>query len=288
MEVALLNQLSRNNIKRDLDVTELYLADQGEKEIPKLNQFKNLQRLFLNNNKIIRVGDSLQSNYVITELYLENNMLTDVAGALQHLSCMRILLLHGNQLADLRQMVHEFRNMQDLKTLNLHGNPLAQDFCYREFVIYSIPSLELLDRKAVLGEEREKVQRKFDPQQRVRETISFGRRVEQRAQSVEENDGDQCANEGRKTRTPSPTKKTAHYEELEDIQTNYPDSSTDSMQKKFILKHMSPEERFAASIETRGRSRSIVQYSVFNWVDQLEKRRDRAPTEPTIFTTRFR
>uniref|UniRef100_A0A8C0B6G9 LRC72 protein n=1 Tax=Buteo japonicus TaxID=224669 RepID=A0A8C0B6G9_9AVES len=89
----------------------------------------------------------LSKNYCLTELYLNNNELTDISGALKHLCALQILLLHNNQLKKLGKTVKELKGMISLQTLNLFHNPLAQDPDYRLYVIYFLPSVQLLDRK---------------------------------------------------------------------------------------------------------------------------------------------
>uniref|UniRef100_A0A8D0EJ16 Leucine-rich repeat-containing protein 72 n=1 Tax=Strix occidentalis caurina TaxID=311401 RepID=A0A8D0EJ16_STROC len=89
----------------------------------------------------------LIKNYCLTELYLNNNELTDISGALKHLCALQILLLHNNQLKTLGKTVKELKGIISLQTLNLFHNPLAQDPDYRLYVIYSLPSVQLLDRK---------------------------------------------------------------------------------------------------------------------------------------------
>lgn len=276
MESRIVKQLKKNNIKRDNDVHELYLAECDATEVPNLGRFKFLKKLYLNNNKVLHLNSSLQQNFVLTELYLQNNRLSEVVGALRHLACLRELLLHGNQLTDLQQLLHELENMQALNTLNLHDNPLAQETGYRDFVLYSIPSLELLDRQVVTHDERASVQRKFDGQQPVKDTIAFGRRLgnteefqpRQDLSGLVEKAGDSTA------------------------RSDDASSSKDSiaaMEKQFILRHMSPEERFAKAIEERGKSRSIMQYSVLNWTEQIKSGGGKSNVkEPTIFTTKFR
>ncbi|RLW11577.1 hypothetical protein DV515_00001567 [Chloebia gouldiae] len=89
----------------------------------------------------------LIKNYYLTELYLNNNELTDISGALKHLSSLQILFLHNNELKKLGKTVKELKGMISLQTLNLFQNPLAYDPDYRLYVIYFLPSVQLLDRK---------------------------------------------------------------------------------------------------------------------------------------------
>ncbi|KAF1495279.1 Leucine-rich repeat-containing protein 72, partial [Megadyptes antipodes antipodes] len=120
----------------------------------------------------------LIKNYCLTELYLNNNELTDISGALKHLRALQILLLHNNQLKKLDKTVKELKGMISLQTLNLFHNPLAQDPDYRLYVIYFLPSVQLLDRKSVTQRERESALHLYDRERScVVQSIAFGKRV---------------------------------------------------------------------------------------------------------------
>ncbi|XP_063685084.1 leucine-rich repeat-containing protein 72-like [Bolinopsis microptera] len=169
-------QLKRQGIRCCTDVCELYLANNNFVDIPTLGEYKALHVLWLNNNKIYKV-DFLKTNFQITELYLQQNMIVNIGGALKHLSCLQILMLHANQLTCSHTTVKELKNMLSLHTLNLFGNPIAQEECYRLFVIHNISSLKLLDRQAVSYNEVSAARRLFAPQLvRINDSIKFGRR----------------------------------------------------------------------------------------------------------------
>ncbi|KAF1422893.1 Leucine-rich repeat-containing protein 72, partial [Spheniscus magellanicus] len=120
----------------------------------------------------------LIKNYCLTELYLNNNELTDISGALKHLRALQILLLHNNQLKKLDKTVKELKGMISLQTLNLFHNPLAQDSDYRLYVIYFLPSVQLLDRKSVTQRERESALHLYNRERScVVQSIAFGKRV---------------------------------------------------------------------------------------------------------------
>ncbi|NWQ72937.1 LRC72 protein, partial [Columbina picui] len=116
----------------------------------------------------------LIKNYCLTELYLNHNELTDISGALKHLCTLQILFLHNNQLQKLVETVKELKGKTSLHTLNLFHNPLAQDPDYRLYVIHALPSVQLLDRKAVTQRERESALHLYNP---VVHPIAFGKRV---------------------------------------------------------------------------------------------------------------
>ncbi|NWS93511.1 LRC72 protein, partial [Mionectes macconnelli] len=120
----------------------------------------------------------LIKNYCLTELYLNNNELTDVSGALKHLCSLQILFLHNNELKKLGETVKELKGMISLHTLNLFQNPLAYDPDYRLYVIYILPSVQLLDRKLVTQRERESAFHLYNPERSLLvQSIAFGKRV---------------------------------------------------------------------------------------------------------------
>ncbi|XP_074007071.1 leucine-rich repeat-containing protein 72 [Numenius arquata] len=174
---AVENQLKIGGFKRNMDVLALYLAGQGLTIIPSLSRFHRLRYLWINDNKIQDLT-FLIKNCCLTELYLNNNELTDISGALKHLCALQILLLHNNQLKKLDKTVKELEGMMSLQTLNLFHNPLAQDRDYRLYVIYCLPSVQLLDRKLVTQKERESALHHYNRERsRLVHSIAFGKRV---------------------------------------------------------------------------------------------------------------
>ncbi|XP_058277235.1 leucine-rich repeat-containing protein 72 isoform X3 [Hirundo rustica] len=135
---AIENQMKICGYKNKVDVIALYLARQGLRSIPSLSQFRRLRYLWINNNKIQDLT-FLIKNYYLTELYLNNNELTDIS--------------------------------------DLFQNPLAYDPDYRLYVIYFLPSVQLLDRKLVTQRERESALRLYNPKRAwVMQSIAFGKR----------------------------------------------------------------------------------------------------------------
>ncbi|NWS56067.1 LRC72 protein, partial [Chunga burmeisteri] len=174
---AVEKQLKICDFKRNVDVLVLYLARQGLRSIPRLSRFHRLRYLWINNNKIQDLP-FLIKNYCLTELYLNNNELTDISGALKHLRALQILLLHNNQLKKLGETVKELKGMISFQLLNLFHNPLAQDPDYRLYVIYLLPSVQILDRKSVAQRERESALHLYSHgRSSVVQSIAFGRRV---------------------------------------------------------------------------------------------------------------
>nr|XP_033786862.1 leucine-rich repeat-containing protein 72 isoform X3 [Geotrypetes seraphini] len=112
------DQLKKCSIKRNVDVSELYIARKGLTEVIDLSRFKMLRYLWLNHNKLRKIT-FLTNNYRLSELYLNNNALVDISGALRHLTTLQILMLHNNQLTNLEMTVKELREMTCLQVLRV-------------------------------------------------------------------------------------------------------------------------------------------------------------------------
>ncbi|XP_057889478.1 leucine-rich repeat-containing protein 72 isoform X1 [Melospiza georgiana] len=175
---AIEKQLKICGYKSNVDVVALYLARQGLRSIPSLSQFRRLRYLWINNNKIQDLT-FLIKNYYLTELYLNNNELTDISGALKHLCSLQILFLHNNELRKLGKTVKELKGMISLQTLNLFHNPLEYDPDYRLYVIYFLPSVQLLDRKLVTQKERESALNLYNPKKAwMVQSVAFEKRAD--------------------------------------------------------------------------------------------------------------
>ncbi|XP_057289910.1 leucine-rich repeat-containing protein 72-like isoform X2 [Hydractinia symbiolongicarpus] len=244
---------------------------------PDMSKFKNLRRLYLNKNKMFLVGEGLRQNFILTELYLQDNMLTTINSALQHLTCLRILLLHHNQLTAVTDVIYELRHMMNLKVLNLFGNPLAQEYDYRDYIIYSVKSMELFDRKAITSDERDKIAKKYDVhEKKIKDTIAFGRRVKgppPRQQEMLSGHLDNTSDQKNKY-------------DIERLQREVEEN------KDICSSKNSLENVYAAAVETRAKKRSIMQFKTFSWVDILKDREEACDkgvaTDPIIFSAKFR
>ncbi|KAI4874522.1 hypothetical protein NFI96_016621, partial [Prochilodus magdalenae] len=134
-----------------------------------------IAELYLQNNEIASVSAFLQTPHLSVSFLSHTYAHT---GALRHLTCLRVLLMHNNQLKNLEETVAELRNTQCLQTVNFFLNPFTQDPEYRPYVIHYLPSVQILDRKEVMQEERTHAFRLFSPErQRILDMLAFGRRA---------------------------------------------------------------------------------------------------------------
>ncbi|PAA83582.1 hypothetical protein BOX15_Mlig018317g4 [Macrostomum lignano] len=174
------NQMKSQHVMRLFEVEELYLGKLSLGTIPSLHCFPNLQAVWLNGNRLLKV-DCLKDNLRLGDLYLHNNKLISISGSLGQLTGLKTLLLHNNQLSKVEEVVQELKNMQGLQTLTLFDNPVAQEKHYRDYVIFHLPSVKVLDRHEITFNERMRAQRLFDTDnQLVRDRLAFGSRVETR------------------------------------------------------------------------------------------------------------
>ncbi|CAG9854303.1 unnamed protein product [Phyllotreta striolata] len=66
---------------------------------------------------------------------------------------MKIIYLHGNNISDLEE-IKKLQSLDKLKSLTIHGNPIADQSNYRQFVITTLPQVINLDFTAILPSER--------------------------------------------------------------------------------------------------------------------------------------
>jgi len=179
-DVILYERVEANLQKPHGSVVELYLGGCKLKDVKSLARFTNLQRLWLNSNNLrtLKIKQKcfscIRSNYRITELHLQKNELISITGTISHLHNLQVLMLHNNQLNDIKGSVKEISSIFTLKRLNFFGNPLALDENYRSFIIYSLPSVSVLDRRNISTEERIAAEEFFKPS-KTKNQVAFGR-----------------------------------------------------------------------------------------------------------------
>lgn len=115
--------------------------DFSDNDIRKLDgfpQLKRLKTLFLNNNRVCRIGDNLQESLPnLKSLILTNN--------------------HIQELGDIDPLA----TVKTLTTLSLLKNPVASKRHYRLYVIHKLPQLRLLDFRKIREREKEESAKLF-------------------------------------------------------------------------------------------------------------------------------
>lgn len=115
--------------------------DFSDNEVRKLDGFPFLARiktLMFNNNRIVRLGDSLEDS----------------------LPNLQTLILTNNSLQDLAD-IEPLTSVKTLTMLSLLHNPVVTRRHYREYVIHKFPNLKVLDFKKVKQKERENAKSLF-------------------------------------------------------------------------------------------------------------------------------
>ncbi|XP_067909031.1 leucine-rich repeat-containing protein 72 [Heterodontus francisci] len=266
-EEVIQNQLKLYKIKRNNDLLELYLAKEGLTEVPDLSRFKQLTYLWVNHNKIKKLH-FLRLNFHLKELYLHNNLLTDITGTLKHLTSLQILMLQNNWLTKVEKIVTELKKLIWLHTLNLFNNPLTQDRDYRLYVVYHLPSVQLLDRHMITQKERDTAFGYYNPDQfRNRQSLAFGQRKPDFSLV-------QLA----------PKRSYKHY----------PGQKTSIPHQTGISKPVNKEikDSFEDVVDSRIRRRSIMQFSTLDWIKvpnaQQKRLGDESMLLSQMITTQFR
>lgn len=104
-------------------------------------------------NEIKYVGN-LPRLVRLKHLILSNNLVSRIdENVARSLPFLHTLVLTNNALQDLRQVV-PLRKLRHLEYLSLMGNPITREKHYREFVIWRVPSVRVLDYKRVTDKVR--------------------------------------------------------------------------------------------------------------------------------------
>ncbi|XP_040551654.1 leucine-rich repeat-containing protein 72 isoform X7 [Gallus gallus] len=172
---AVEKQLKICGFKRNVDVLVLYLAGLGLRSIPSLSLFRRLRYLWINNNKALKSKEKWPADYKFDKDGEMPFYMTGVCKShttlhkIQDLSflkknyCLTELYLNNNELTDISDLFY---------------NPLAYDAGYRLYVIHSLPSVQLLDRK-LTQRERELAFPVYNCEKSCAvESIAFGKTVD--------------------------------------------------------------------------------------------------------------
>lgn len=92
----------------------------------------------------------------LRQLHLSDNHIDDLSKTdIPRLTSLESLYLANNRLTNLQQVVHILRRrLHALTYLDCRGNPIAEEYGYRNYVIYHLPKVEVLDRLSVSAAER--------------------------------------------------------------------------------------------------------------------------------------
>lgn len=120
-------------VTRPNDVLELHLGEQDIEEISGFEQFRNLEELWLNSNKVssnlrprahktwhqISKVVNLERNFRLKKLYLQSNMITKLGPCIRQLKFLETLVVASNRIRDLRMLLQDLMFLPFLKVLGM-------------------------------------------------------------------------------------------------------------------------------------------------------------------------
>jgi Leucine-rich repeat (LRR) protein len=109
--------------------------------------FPNLECLWLNQNRLEKI-ENLDSNFRIKYLYVQNNQIKTLDGSLKYFKHLDTLAINENELRGLDHVLAFLKQFPLLVSLDLFGNPLAEEPNYRFKVLNALPQLTLFDRQS--------------------------------------------------------------------------------------------------------------------------------------------
>ncbi|XP_057201524.1 dynein regulatory complex subunit 3 [Triplophysa rosa] len=123
-------------------LTKLQLNNNVIEKIERLENLTNLLWLDLSFNNI-KVIEGLDTLVKLQDLSLFNNRIS-VIEKLDALQNLNILSIGNNAIAQLDNVIY-LRKFKNLRTLNLAGNPIYDEECYKTFVTTNLPHVVYLD-----------------------------------------------------------------------------------------------------------------------------------------------
>ena len=144
---------------------EIVLSKRHITKLINFKDFENLEALWLTNNNLTAIK-GLETNFRIKILCLGFNRISSLEGSsLNVMKFLETLYLNNNKLKNLDKVITYLSQFKFLKSLNLFGNPVAEEPEYRPRVIDTIKSLEIFDRHMVTTIEKikaEKIVKEFN------------------------------------------------------------------------------------------------------------------------------
>ena len=144
---------------------EIVLSKRHITKLINFKDFENLEALWLTNNNLTAIK-GLETNFRIKILCLGFNRISSLEGSsLNVMKFLETLYLNKNKLKNLDKVITYLSQFKFLKSLNLFGNPVAEEPEYRPRVIDTIKSLEIFDRHMVTTMEKikaEKIVKEFN------------------------------------------------------------------------------------------------------------------------------
>ncbi|XP_028394639.1 centriolin-like [Dendronephthya gigantea] len=148
------------NLEKLKRLRTLNLSNNMIEKMQKLETLTELHELNLSHN-CIKVIECVESMQKLEALNLSGNQIASIPRqTIKKIRTLKLLNLSNNKLESLLE-VTKLRPLQDLTNLNLQDNPFNSLPHYRQFVIYQLRSLEILDNQKVTKEERREADTRF-------------------------------------------------------------------------------------------------------------------------------
>ena len=145
--------LAVKNFKYVKDCTDVFLANRGITVLRGFEPFVNVEVLWLQGNRLTSLGAALERNSRLKQVYLANNRLRSLGTGLDA-KFLNVLDLSHNSLSNLAGLLGVLARNQYLTTLDLTGNPVAEEDQYRLRVLSAMPTLQMFDGRSVKTDER--------------------------------------------------------------------------------------------------------------------------------------
>ncbi|TPX36019.1 hypothetical protein SmJEL517_g01758 [Synchytrium microbalum] len=152
------NILKIDNLWRFKNLTKLQLDNNIIEKIENLGFLKNLTWLDLSFNNIA-VIEGLEELTKLTDLTLYNNRITEVKG-LDTLTQLNVLSLGNNAISGV-DAIEYLRRFENLRVLNLAGNPLCKIQDYRPYILARLRNLRYLDYRLADEEQMKEARSKY-------------------------------------------------------------------------------------------------------------------------------
>ena len=153
------------NSKFIKNCAEIFLGERGITHIRGMEEFANLEVLWLHGNSITNVADELSENTRLKRLFLHDNEIKSLKNLRLECLFLEKLTLFGNKITDLNACLSTLKRLRHLEELDLMGNPCAEEPSYRTRVLAAIPTLHVFDRHVVTESERIRANRMCRAQQ---------------------------------------------------------------------------------------------------------------------------
>lgn len=120
----------------------------------------NLKKLDLSFNYIEKI-ENLEKLVHIESLSLYNNLITKIEN-MEELEKLKVLSIGNNSIGEVKG-IERFRFLQKLYSLNMEGNPIAEDAekPLRTYIAAVLPNLKYYNYAYIKNEEREKGNEQF-------------------------------------------------------------------------------------------------------------------------------